>query len=236
MGKIVKLTEGDLIHLINRVLSERKLNEDDTQKENLNTKNIVSDLSNLSSVNDINNYFKTFDTPEKEKLVLIFPGYGQYTVVSTLLYLTDARVFTSINDCISVINSLASRGKKYNEIYIGSHGGGSEGLLHSIDDGYGSSLFNGFSDSLSKIVIPGSTKVLFSACSGADDSGFFMKKFAERTNTYVYASEGDYDWIMNTSEKGFWVCPPTPKLEDMGFSTKKYNKCKRVNSSPFSWL
>jgi hypothetical protein len=27
MGKIIKLTEGDLIHLIKRVLSERKLNE-----------------------------------------------------------------------------------------------------------------------------------------------------------------------------------------------------------------
>jgi hypothetical protein len=50
-------------------------------KENLNTKNIVSTLSNLSSVKDINNYFKTFDTPEKEKLGLIFPAYGQYTVV-----------------------------------------------------------------------------------------------------------------------------------------------------------
>jgi len=212
-------------------------------KENLNTKNIVSTLSNLSSVKDINNYFKTFDTPEKEKLVLIFPAYGQYTVVSSLLSLTDARVFTSINDCISVINSLASKGKKYNEIYVGSHGGGSEGLLHSIDDGDGSSIFNGFSDSLSKIVIPGSTKVLFSACNGADDEGFFMKKFAERTNTYVYASEGAYDWIMNSSEKSFWMCPPTPKLEDVGFYTNRWNKfkknkniCKRVNSSPFSWL
>ena len=204
--------------------------------QNLNAKNIVSNLSNLSSVKDINNYLETFDDTSKEKLVLIFPGYGQYTVVSALLSLTDARVFTSIKDCISVINSLAAKGKKYNEIYVGSHGGGSEGLLRSIDDGHGSSLFNGFSDSLAKIVIPGSTKVLFSACNGADNSGFFMKKFAEKTNTYVYASEGSYDWIMNSSENGFWMCPPTPKLEDKGFSTLKYNKCKRVDSSPFNWM
>ena len=32
MGKIIKLTEGDLIHLIKRVLSERKLNEGSGKK------------------------------------------------------------------------------------------------------------------------------------------------------------------------------------------------------------
>ena len=32
MGKIIKLTEGDLIHLIKRVLSERKLNEGSGEK------------------------------------------------------------------------------------------------------------------------------------------------------------------------------------------------------------
>ena len=177
-------------------------------------------------------------------MVLIFPGYGQYSIVASTIYLLgiNAQVFTSINDCVKVLNNLDKQGKKYSQIYIGSHGGGNSGLLYSIDEGDNTNLgskYGGLIQSLRSITLPGKTNIVFSACGGAN-SRLDLKWVAEQMNENIYASEGPYDWIANTSEKGFWMCPPNPSINTT--SPTSYGKmrqnnyfCKRVESVPFSW-
>lgn len=231
MKKVVRLTESDLIKIVKRILIEK-----DESVEN----KIKQTIGSLSSVDEIKNYLEELNqqyASDSKKLVLIFPGYGQYTVVATAVYLfgINAQVFTSINDCILVMNDLASKGKKYTQIYVGSHGGGYEGLLHSIDDDYNSTVFGGFSKALSRLTVPNQTKILFSACGGADITGFYMKKIAEETGSFVYGSEGNFNWIDNESEGGLWVCPPSPKTSDQAYTNKHWNGCKRADSAPFDW-
>ena len=205
---------------------------------------ITQTISSLKNVTDVNNYLTKLNntySPDASKLVLIFPGYGQYTIVASAVYLSgiNAQVFTSISDCVKVLTNLSKQGKKYNQIYIGSHGGGDKGLLYSIDEGDKSDLgsrYGGLIEALRKVKSPGNTKIVFSACGGAN-SRFDLKWVAEQMNEYVYGSEGAYDWIENTSEKGFWVCPPKPPIEstDIDVSAENSWYCKRVNSVPFSW-
>lgn len=231
MKKIIRLTETELTRLIKNVLKE--------DENSLSIKSeIENKISKLKSVDEVNSYLSELNdeyASNSTKLVLIFPGYGQYSVVASMIYISgiNAQVFTSINDCIKVINNLASQGKSYEQIYIGSHGGGKEGLLYSIDEEDNSSVLGGLVSALSKITIPNKTKIMFSACNAADYTGWYMKQIAELTNSFVYASEGYYDWVENESEKGFWLCPPTPKV--MGAITKESNKCRKVGSAPFSW-
>jgi RNA processing factor Prp31 len=71
---------------------------------------IIQTISSLKSVDDINNYFTELNNtyaPDSSKLVLIFPKYGQYSVVASTIYLLgiNAQVFTSINDCVKVLNN-----------------------------------------------------------------------------------------------------------------------------------
>ena len=208
---------------------------------------IIQTISSLKSVDDVNNYFTELNNthgPNSSKLVLIFPGYGQYSIVASTIYLLgiNAQVFTSINDCVKVLNNSDKQGKKYSQIYIGSHGGGNSGLLYSIDEGDNTNLgskYGGLIQSLRSITLPGKTNIVFSACGGAN-SRLVLKWVAEQMNENIYASEGPYDWIANTSEKGFWMCPPNPSINTT--SSTSYGKmrqnnyfCKRVESVPFSW-
>ena len=200
---------------------------------------IKSNITKLTDVNSVNSYLDTLNdqhAKDSSKLVLIFPGHGQYTVVATAIYIfnINAHVLTSVSDCINIINKLASKGKKYTQIYIGSHGGGKEGLIHSIDDDSSTSLFDGLSSALSRVTIPNTTKILFSACYGARQAQY-LKRIAEQTGSFVYASDGLFDWIRNASEGNLWLCPPTPKTSDR-FSSMKYNHCKVVNSAPFNFM
>jgi hypothetical protein len=243
MARIIRLTESELTGLIKNVL---KKNENSSSIET----EIKNKISKINNVDEANSYLSELNdkyAPKSTKLVLIFPGYGQYNIVASMIYISriNAQVFTSINDCIKVINDLSSKGKSYEQIYIGSHGGGQEGLLYSIDEEDNSSVLGGLVSALSKITIPNKTKIMFSACNAADSTGWYMKRIAELTNSFVYASEGYYDWVNNKSEKGFWLCPPIPKvtgilqglLDDEGDSrwTKEGNKCRKVGSAPFSW-
>ena len=151
---------------------------------------IQEKLKTLKTTQEVNTYFNELNqeyASQSDKLVLIFPGYGQYSVVATAIFLgrINAQVFTSINDCIEVINSLANKGKKYSQIYIGSHGGGREGLLTTIDEPESATIFGPFADALKSIRIAGQTRIIFSACSGADyPGGYFMKGIAEELDCY----------------------------------------------------
>ena len=126
---------------------------------------IIQTISSLKSVDDVNNYFTELNNthaPNSSTLVLIFPGYGQYSIVASTIYLLgiNAQVFTSINDCVKVLNNLDKQGKKYSQIYIGSHGGGNSGLLYSIDEGDNTNLgskYGGLIQSLRSITLPGKT-------------------------------------------------------------------------------
>jgi hypothetical protein len=203
---------------------------------------IIQTVSSLKSVDDVNKYFDELNNtyaPNSSKLVLIFPGYGQYSIVASTIYLSgiNAKVFTSINDCIKVLNDLAKQGKKYNQIYIGSHGGGDRGLLYSIDEGDKSSLgssYDGLIQALNSVKLPGKTNIVFSACGGAN-SRYSLKWVADQMGENTYGSEGAYDWIANTSEKGFWMCPPKPELFTKGVDKSNNWFCKKVDSVPFSW-
>lgn len=199
---------------------------------------IIQTISSLKSVDDVNNYFDKLNNtyaPNSSKLVLIFPGYGQYSIVASTIYLSgiNAQVFTSVNDCIKVLNDLAKQGKKYNQIYVGSHGGGTRGLLSSIDEGNTPSL-DGLIQALNGVKSPGKTNIVFSACGGAD-SRYALKWVADQMGENTYGSEGAYDWIANTSENGFWMCPPKPELFTKGVNKLNNWFCKRVDSVPFSW-
>jgi hypothetical protein len=236
--------DGDIYVIMNLQEQKHRIKEimglifEDQQKELTLIKNKIS---SLKSVDEINNYFEELNekyAPDSSKLVLIFPGYGQYTIAATAIFLAgiNAHVFTSINDCIDVINNLVSKGKKYLQIYVGSHGGGHEGLLRTIDEEDDVSIFNGFSSSLAQLTIPNKTLILFSACGGANDisSGYILKKIAEETESYVYASEGNFNWVDNKSEGTLWMCPPNPKLHGK-YATKEYNFCYKVSSAPFNF-
>ena len=91
--------------------------------ENAEIKKIFETLKSLKSTKEINDYFSKLEqnsSNPSDKLVLIFPGYGQYSIVASLIWFFEinARVFTSVTDCVSVMNSLSNNGKKYSQIYI----------------------------------------------------------------------------------------------------------------------
>ena len=238
-----KYKESSLKIKLGNVVSEGQV---ENQYKKVGYKNITKE-SIEDTTKEINDYFSKLEqnsSNPSDKLVLIFPKYEEYKIAASLIWFFEinARVFTSVTDCVSVMNSLSNSGKKYSQIYIGSHGGGQEGLLSSIDEKEKTTLNGNFTNSLKKLIKPNRTSIFFSACRGANYNAYFMKQFAEETNTFVYASEGDFNWVLNKSEGGVWMCPPLPKVnwdsiwEYSDLMSMKYCGCKRTNSTPFDWM
>jgi hypothetical protein len=120
-------------------------------------------------------------------------------------------VYTSLSSAISFVNTLIKKNVKADEFVIGSHGGGSE-LLITQSKGDNFTFNNSFLNSF-KPLIHSNTKVFFTACYGADNLSM-LKNAAETLGIGVYAASGEYNYITNKSEQGFYWCSPskTPQL------------------------
>lgn len=144
--------------------------------------------------------------PEKlKKLRLIFPLSGWEKVGLNLLkkFGVITEWFNSLYGALKVVDDLKTKNVKVDELVIGSHGGG-ESLLMTKNETY--RFNNEFLESM-KGIIHSNTKVFFTACHGADYLDG-LKDAAERLNVGTYGSAGLYNYITNTSEKGFYWCSP----------------------------
>lgn len=161
-----------------------------------------------------------------KKVALVFPDkkwYEEYFVslMKSLGVITGW--FRSLAGALGFVQEIEEMGAVTNQLVIGSHGGGQE-LLITQKEG----LFrfdNEFLLNLKNIVYQDTT-VFFTACHGADHLAV-LKDAAEKIGVGAYGSQGLYNPILNTSEKGFYWCSPKavdPKLISKNLQTlKPYN-------------
>jgi hypothetical protein len=111
-------------------------------------------------------------------------------------------VFTSLDDAKKFCKELIKTGVKADEFVIGSHGEAGKLLMNKTEDIYwfDNSFLNDF-----KPIIKANTKVFFTACHGADFLET-LKNAADTIGVGVYGSSGVYNYITNSSEKGFYYC------------------------------
>jgi hypothetical protein len=174
-------------------------------------------LTDLIVVNSNPSSNKTIPPEYVKRIRLIFPKKGTETTMlnyfkKDLLSLgIITGVYTSLSSAISFVNTLIKKNVKADEFVIGSHGGGSE-LLITQSKGDNFTFNNSFLNSF-KPLIHSNTKVFFTACYGADNLSM-LKNAAETLGIGVYAASGEYNYITNKSEQGFYWCSPskTPQL------------------------
>jgi hypothetical protein len=174
-------------------------------------------LTDLIVVNSNPSSNKTIPPEYVKRIRLIFPKKGTETTMlnyfkKDLLSLGIITGFyTSLSSAISFVNTLIKKNVKADEFVIGSHGGGSE-LLITQSKGDNFTFNNSFLNSF-KPLIHSNTKVFFTACYGADNLSM-LKNAAETLGIGVYAASGEYNYITNKSEQGFYWCSPskTPQL------------------------
>lgn len=150
-----------------------------------------------------------------KKIRLIFPKadweIAAVTIFQKLGVVTG--VYTSLEEANMYLAELAKKGVKTDELVIGSHG--QEGqLLSTRESPYEYHFNNTFLDSFKPIIQP-STKVFFTACHGADDL-LGLKDAAEKLGVTVYGSSGVYNYITNSSAKGYYWCSSNAYSADSG--------------------
>lgn len=122
---------------------------------------------------------------------------------------------SSKSHLIDKLSNIKSERIKYgcnrplDSIVIGTHG--SPGNI-MFTQGSNASIFNKQILSAIKPLVSNNTMVFFTACYGAD---FLtpLKEASEFLGTKVRGSSGIYTPIIGTSEKGFYECVPSPKLD-----------------------
>ena len=157
---------------------------------------------------------------------------------------------SSKSHLIDKLSNIKSERIKYgcnrplDSIVIGTHG--SPGNI-MFTQGGNASIFNKQILSAIKPLVSNNTMVFFTACYGADFLAP-LKQASEFLRTKVRGSSGIYTPIIGSSEKGFYECVPSPKLNfqkmydetDADEFINKYllkNKmCKKVGSSGISWF
>jgi hypothetical protein len=160
-----------------------------------------------------------------KKIRLIFPkSFWEETalkLVKKLGIITE--VFTNLRSAVKFVKNLAKKGVKADEFVIGSHG--SEGMLLFTKDEKDEYRFdNDFLNSFKSIIHPG-TKVFFTACNGADYLDG-LKDAAEKLGVGAYGSAGLYNYVSNSSEKGYYWCspkgftPPISKVKKPAYELK----------------
>ena len=161
-------------------------------------------------------YFKILkakDPKAIKRVRLVFPSSDwevlALKLIKTLGVITG--VFTDITTAIKFINGLVSKGVTVDELVIGSHG--TVGTLLIPKQGARYAFDNSFLTSFKPLVHQG-TKVFFTACHGADYLDT-LKDASEKLGVKVYGSAGIYNYVTNSSEKGFYMCYPNK------FETKK---------------
>ena len=132
--------------------------------------------------------------PEKDWEVDALSFFEKFKVWTT--------VFTSMEDAVNFVRRISTNNIKVDELVIGSHG--TAGTLLMTKEGEYWGFFDSFLEDLKKIIHP-ATRIFFTACKGADYLDT-LKDAAEKLGVGAYGSAGDYDYINNTSEKGFYWC------------------------------
>jgi hypothetical protein len=155
---------------------------------------------------------------EIKKLRLIFPksDWEVYALklIKSLGIITH--VFESLASATRTVNNLVSKKVKIDELIVGSHGEAANLLITKKGEMY--PYNKQFLDSLKPLINPGA-KVFFTACHGADYL-VTIKEAAERLGNPVYGSAGIYNYVTNSSEKGFY------------WASSKYFKIPRVKEQP----
>lgn len=140
-----------------------------------------------------------------KKVRLVFPLENW----ELLVYLAKAfqivtGVFRNLGQALKFVSYLSEKNVVTDELVVGSHGY-AETLLMTKEEG--SFRFNNnFLLDLKKI-IDSNTTIFFTACSGADYLDT-LKNAAEKLEVGVYGSAGLYNYVTNTSERGFYWCSP----------------------------
>jgi hypothetical protein len=183
-------------------------------------------LTDLIVVNSKPSNKKTISPEYVKRIRLIFPGKGIETTLLNyfkreLLFLGIITGFyTSLSSAISFIKTLIKKNVKADELVIGSHGVYGKLLItQSKKDHY---LFNNNFLNSFKPLIHSNTKVFFTACYGADNLSM-LKDAAERLGVGVYASSGIYNYITNSSERGFYWCSPSKIPEGVDNTEKIFS-------------
>ena len=187
-----------------------KINE----KENASLFNIFSSLATgigfavISSFTSLILLYTTMFKKKPERLSLIFPKAGWETKAVNLLKRLGVitGVFKSTIEAIQYLKILKNKGIKVKELVIGSHGDGKTLLITQKKDEKIKKYSNNFLIN-AKDIISRDTKVFFTACYGAD----YLMNLVDAANKLgvgVYGSRGIYNYITNTSEKGYYYCKP----------------------------
>lgn len=114
--------------------------------------------------------------------------------------------FRSLAEALGYVKKLEEKGVITNQLVIGSHGSGGQ-LLITQKEGY-FHYDNQFILDIKKI-IDSKTTVFFTACEGADYLEV-LKDAAEKLGVGAYGAAGLYNYITQSSEKGFYWCSANP--------------------------
>jgi len=169
----------------------------------------------VASVIFLNKALQLYRGANFKKIRLIFPKADwELTAVTFLQKLgVVTGVYSSLEEANTYLSELAKKGVKTDELVIGSHGREGQ-LLSTRESPYEYHFNNTFLDSFKPIIQP-STKVFFTACEGADDL-LALKDAAEKLGVTVYGSSGIYNYITNSSAKGYYWCSSNAYSADSG--------------------
>lgn len=201
----------------------KKINE----SENSSLSGIFSDMTKSVSTGIstlVSKFTEMFDeTPQK--VSLIFPKSGwEMKAVNLLRKLgVVTGVFRSVEEAIQSIKALKNKGVKAKELVIGSHGDGDTLLVTQNDEYEGSKKYVPELLKNAKEIINKDSIVFFTACHGADYLGNLVNA-ANSLGVGVYGSRGIYNYITNTSEKGYYYCKPyqIPKPKKVAVPRDKF--------------
>jgi hypothetical protein len=169
------------------------------------------------------------NTAQNAKIRFIFPGKDWES--RALEFVKSIGLVTSIvkdwGQAAAEANRYVESGVKAKELVIGSHGDG-KFLIMPKDALTGKSSENQFLKSI-RPLIKSDTTVFFTACHGAD----FLSNLVDAANSLnhpVYGSAGIYNYVSNSSEKGYYVCSPLPEAMQ-----KKVHLEKREPVLKYRW-
>lgn len=144
-----------------------------------------------------------------KRVALLFPQKNWYEELGSWILDKLGIVsgwFRSLSEAVGYVKKLEEKGVITNQLVVGSHGSGGE-LLITQKDGY-FYYDNQFILDIKKI-IDSKTTVFFTACEGADYLEV-LKDAAEKLGVGAYGAAGLYNYITQSSEKGFYWCSSNP--------------------------
>lgn len=148
-------------------------------------------------------------TKRIEKVALLFPQGVWYEELGAWFlnfYGIVSGWFRSLAEALGYVNKLAEKGVVTNQLVIGSHGSGGQ-LLITQKEGY-FYYDNKFILDIKKI-IDSKTTVFFTACQGANYLEL-LKDAADKLGVGAYGAMGVYNYISQSSERGFYWCSAKP--------------------------